>query len=266
MHQSDLQIMGILNITPDSFFDGNKYTQEKAVLQRVEQIIKEGGDIVDIGAFSSRPGAQFVTEEEERKRLIPFLTKIVKEFPDILISIDTYRSNIAKEAIENGAGMINDISAGNLDKNMFKTIAELQVPYVMMHMQGTPENMQKKPIYNEVVNDILVYFLQKIEALNQLGFDRIIIDPGFGFGKTLEHNYEILERLDEFKILKKPVLVGLSRKSMLYKILGETPQEMLNATSIANTIAVMKGASFLRVHDVKEAVEIKKIISQLKNI
>ncbi len=263
MNVSSLQIMGILNITPDSFYDGSRYNHQKAVLQRVSQIIEEGGNIIDIGAFSSRPGASFVTEQEERERLIPFLEIIVKEFPKAIISIDTYRSNIAREAIEKGAKIINDISAGNLDPDMFSTIASLKVPYIMMHMSGTPETMQNNPVYKDVVNDILVYFMQKIEKLKDLGVEDIIIDPGFGFGKTLSHNYELLNRLDEFKILKKPVLVGISRKSMLYKLLGGTPDEMLNPTNIANTIAAMKGANILRVHDVKEAVEIKKIISNL---
>jgi len=263
MQNTTLQIMGILNITPDSFYDGNKYIREKEVLKRVEQIMDEGGDIIDIGAFSSRPGAQFVGEEEEKRRLFPFLEKIAKEFPDIPISIDTYRSTIAKEAVDLGAKIINDISAGEMDKNMFKTIASLKVSYIMMHMQGTPQNMQKNPFYKDVVNEIMLFFIEKINQLQQLGVKDIILDPGFGFGKTLQHNYEILNRLDEFHLLKKPLLVGVSRKSMLYKLLNGTPDEMLNATSIVNTIAVLKGASIIRVHDVKEAVELKKIMSQL---
>ncbi len=263
MRNKSLQIMGILNITPDSFYDGNKYLQEKTILKRVEQIINEGGDIVDIGAFSSRPGAQFVEEEEEKRRLFPFLESILKEFPGLTVSIDTYRSKIAEQSIERGAKIINDISAGNLDDKMFQSIAKLKVPYIMMHMQGTPRNMQKAPKYKEVVNDILTFFMKKISELEALGAKEIIVDPGFGFGKTRAHNYEILKRLDEFRLLKKPVLVGISRKSMLYTLLNSTPEKMLNATSIANTVAVIKGASFLRVHDVKEAVEIKKIVSQL---
>ncbi len=257
------QIMGILNITPDSFFDGNKYTNEKKVLERAAQILEEGGDIIDIGAFSSRPGAKFVDEKTERNRLMPFLEAIVKEFPEAVISVDTYRHKIAVEAVEKGAKMINDISAGELDPLMFESIAQLQVPYIIMHMQGTPDTMQNNPQYKDVVNEILVYFVKKIEKLNNLGIKEVIIDPGFGFGKSLDHNYEILNRLDEFKLLKKPILAGISRKSMLYKLLGGTPGDMLNATGIANTIAVAKGAEFLRVHDVKEAVEIKTIYKQL---
>ncbi len=259
MNISSLQIMGILNLTPDSFYDGNRYIRQKDVIKRAAQIIEEGADIIDLGAFSSRPGAAFVTEQEERKRLMPFLKIIIKEFPQATISIDTYRSNIAREAIENGAKIINDISAGNLDPNMFSTISSLKVPYIMMHMAGTPQTMQNNPVYKDVVNDIMLFFIKKIEKLKELGINDIILDPGFGFGKTLKHNYEILNRLEEFQILKKPLLVGISRKSMLYKLLNGTPEEMLNATSIANTIAVMKGARILRVHDVKEAVEIKKI-------
>ncbi len=263
MKKPALQIMGILNITPDSFFDGNRYVTEKSVIDRAAQILDEGGEIIDIGAFSSRPGAALVSEEEERKRLMPFLEKIVKEFPDATISIDTYRSTIAKEAVEKGAKIINDISAGELDKNMFQTIASLKVPYIMMHMAGTPQNMQDNPIYKDVVNDIMVYFLKKIDKLKKYGVDEVILDPGFGFGKTLEHNYEILKRLDEFTLLNKPLLIGISRKSMLYKSLGGTPADMGNATSIANTVAALKGAQILRVHDVKEAVEIKKIIQNI---
>jgi dihydropteroate synthase len=263
MHITSPLIMGILNITPDSFFDGNKYTNEKSVLKRIEQMLTEGADIIDIGAFSSRPGAHFVDEKEERKRLMPFLESIIKEYPKTVISIDTYRHNIAQEAIEKGAKMINDISAGELDPKMFETIARLKVPYIMMHMKGTPVNMQNNPKYEDVVNEILVYFLKKMEKLKLLGVEDVIIDPGFGFGKTLDHNYEILHRLDELKILKKPVLVGISRKSMLYKLFNSTPQEMKNATTVTNTIALMKGASILRVHDVKEAVELKRIYQKL---
>ncbi len=258
------KIMGILNLTPDSFYDGNQYLQESKMLNRVEQMLIEGADIIDIGAFSSRPGADFVSLDEERKRLLPNLIKIRKKFPNTFISVDTYRAEIVKEVIQIGASMINDISAGNLDENMFKTIAELQVPYVMMHMQGTPENMQQNPDYKDVVNDILIFFIQKIERLKKLNFDNIIIDPGFGFGKTIKHNYEILSRLEEFKMIDKPVLVGMSRKSMFYKMLKTNPENALNATTSAHTIALLKGADILRVHDVKEAMEVVKIIKALK--
>jgi len=257
------EIMGILNLTPDSFYDGGKYSDETKVLKRVEQMLTEGADIIDMGAFSSRPGAKFVSPDEERKRLYPNIENILHNFPGIFISVDTFRSDIAREVVEMGVKMINDISAGDLDKNMFETIAKLQVPYVMMHMQGIPENMQDNPEYFDVVNDIMLYFLKKIDKLNQLNFDKIIIDPGFGFGKTLKHNFEILNRLDEFQLLKKPVLVGMSRKSMFYKLLNTTPAEALNATTSAHTIALLKGAKILRVHDVKEAVEVVRVVEQL---
>ncbi len=252
--------MGILNLTPDSFYDGNKYLSEKAMLNRVAQMLDEEADIIDIGAFSSRPGAYFVPIDEERKRLLPNIKSIIKHFPNTVISVDTYRSKIAKEVIAEGAQIINDISAGNIDDKMFETIAKLQVPYIMMHMQGTPKNMQKNPKYGDVVGEIKEFFLQKITALEKLKHQDIIIDPGFGFGKTLSHNYELLHRLEEFSTIDKPLLVGISRKSMLYKLLDKTPDEVLNATTIANTIAILKGAKILRVHDVKEAKEIIKII------
>ena len=264
MNFSFSKIMGILNLTPDSFYDGNRYLAEKAMLNRVEQMLNEGADIIDIGGFSSRPGSELVTQDEESKRIFPAIEKILYYFPDAYLSVDTYRSRIAMEVVDMGVKMINDISGGELDKNMFKIIAKLQVPYVMMHMQGIPENMQDNPEYYDVVNDIMVYFLKKIDKLNQLNFDKIIIDPGFGFGKTLQHNFEILNRLDEFQLLKKPVLVGMSRKSMFYKLLQTNPSEVLNATSVGHTIALLKGAKILRVHDVKEAVEVVRIIEQLK--
>ncbi len=257
------KVMGILNITPDSFYDGNRYITEKAVLNRVEQMLTEGVDIVDIGAFSSRPGANMVSYEEERQRLMPLLKSIKKHYPETLISIDTFRSAIAREAVAEGAHIINDISAGNLDDNMFQTIADLQVPYIMMHMQGVPYDMQKNPHYEDVVKDILSFFKDKIDTLNSLNFDKIIIDPGFGFGKTIAHNYILLKHLKEFKKLGYPVLAGISRKSMLYKLLDITPDKALNATTVANTIALLNGADILRVHDVKEAVEAVKIVSQL---
>lgn len=251
--------MGILNLTPDSFYDGNQYLAEKAMLNRVTQMLEEEADIIDIGAFSSRPGADFVSLDEERKRLLPSVKSIIKHFPKTVISIDTYRSEIAKEVVAEGAQIINDISAGNLDGKMFESIAKLQVPYIMMHMQGTPKNMQKHPKYDDVVGEIKDFFNQKIAELERLNHQNIIIDPGFGFGKTLSHNYELLHRLEEFSSIDKPLLVGISRKSMLYKLLDKTPGEVLNATTIANTIAILKGAKILRVHDIKEAKEILKI-------
>ena len=259
------KVMGILNITPDSFFDGNRYLSEKTVLQRVENMVNEGADIIDIGAFSSRPGADFVSYPEERKRLMPHLKKIVKEFPGIHISIDTYRHEIALEAVEKGARIINDISGGDLDEKMFETISKLPVSYVLMHMQGTPQNMQQNPDYQDVVSDIKQIFEQKINRLNQLGFKDTILDPGFGFGKSLEHNYTILGRFHEFLSFDLPVLAGISRKSMLFKLLQGQPADMLNATTVANTIALMHGAKILRVHDVKEAVEAVKIVEMTKS-
>ncbi len=257
------QIMGILNVTPDSFFDGNRYRTEQAVLNRVSQMLSEGADIIDIGAFSSRPGADFVSYKEERKRLMPFLKQIKKHFPQAVLSIDTYRHQIAQEAIAEGVHIINDISAGNLDPMMFETVAQLQVPYIMMHMQGQPKNMQLNPQYNQVITDILTFFEEKIAELNRLDFNQIIIDPGFGFGKTLEQNYEILQHLNRFNQLDYPVLVGLSRKSMLYKPLHIKPEEALNATTVVHTIALLNGAKILRVHDVKQAVETLKIMNLL---
>ena len=258
------KIMGILNLTPDSFYDGNRYNTKSTAIKRVAQMLEEGADIIDIGAFSSRPGAKLVTYDEERRRLIPLLKAIKKHFPDTLISIDTYRHRIATEVIEEGAHIINDISGGNLDDKMFETIARLQVPYVMMHMKGKPENMQEQTTYTNVVQEIKSCFAQKIKELNGLGFDKIILDPGFGFGKTLEQNYEILNRLQEFSDLKYPVLAGMSRKSMLYKLLDITPDDALNATTVVNTIALLNGAKILRVHDVKQAVETRRIVEVLR--
>ncbi len=257
-------VMGILNLTPDSFFDGNRYNTEETAVNRVTQMLDEGADIIDLGAFSSRPGAALVSYDEERRRLMPVLKTLIKHFPDIVISVDTYRHKIVEEAVGEGAQIINDISGGNLDAQMFQTIANLQVPYIMMHMKGTPENMQNQTDYTDVVTDIKAFFSLKIKQLNDLGFDKIILDPGFGFGKTLEQNYDILNRLDEFLDMKYPVLVGMSRKSMLYKLLDITPAEALNATSVVNTIALLKGAKILRVHDVKQAVETVNIMAQLK--
>ncbi len=257
------QVMGILNLTPDSFYDGNRYDTEKKILQRVEQILTEGGKIIDIGAFSSRPGADFVSYDEERRRLMPHLKKIVKFFPQAVISIDTYRHQIAQEAVETGAHIINDISAGNLDPLMFKTIAQLQVPYIMMHMKGTPKNMQNKAVYDDVTSEIKEFFKHKIVQLNNMGITQIIIDPGFGFGKTVAQNYSLLKHLKEFAIFDKPVLVGISRKSMLYKLLHKTPAEVLHATSAAHTIALLNGAKILRVHDVAEATDTIKIVDSL---
>jgi dihydropteroate synthase len=262
---SSPKVMGILNITPDSFFDGGKYTSEKEIISHTEKMILDGATFIDIGAYSSRPGAKPISEEEELNRILPVVTNLVKEFPEIIISVDTFRSSIAKQCILNGAAIINDISAGSLDNNMFKTIAELQVPYIIMHMQGNPENMQANPTYNNIVQELLFYFSNKIAQLRKLGVNDIITDVGFGFGKTVAHNYHLLHHLKMFQNLEVPSLVGISRKSMLYKPLQINPEMALNATSSANTIALLHGANILRVHDVKEAMECIKIVDLLKN-
>jgi dihydropteroate synthase len=254
-------VMGILNITPDSFYDGGKYTTEKNILNRAEQIITEGAAIIDIGAYSTRPGAENLSEEEELNRLIPAVKKIRSFFPDAIISIDTFRSQVAKKMVNDfGADIINDISAGTMDDNMFSTIAGLKVPYIIMHMSGTPQTMQDNPVYENLIKEIFAYFYERIETLKLLGIKDIIIDPGFGFGKTITHNYELLKKLDQFKIFGLPLIVGLSRKSMIYKLLGITPAQALNGTTVLNTIALQKGATILRVHDVMEAVEAIKML------
>lgn len=254
------KVMGVLNNTPDSFYDGGKYNTSTSILYQTEKMLQEGATFIDIGAYSSRPNAKHISTKEELDRIIPVVTALVKEFPEILISIDTFRSKVAKECIQLGACMINDISGGAMDKNMFNTIAELQVPYILMHMQGTPQTMQVKPTYEDIIGDILYYFSEKVSQLRALNVNDIILDVGFGFGKTLEHNYELLQKLALFKSLEIPVLAGLSRKSMLYKLLQINPKEALNATTVANTIALLNGASILRVHDVKEAMEAIKIV------
>lgn len=259
------KVMGILNITPDSFFDGGKFQHEKTIISQVEKMLLNGATFIDVGAYSSRPGAKHISEEEELNRILPVMDLLISKFPDILISIDTFRSKVAEQCIALGASLINDISAGSLDKDMFNTVAKLQVPYIIMHMQGTPRTMQKKPTYENVVKDVLFYFSKKISELRNLGVNNIITDVGFGFGKNLEHNYELLNNLDLLKNLEVPTLVGVSRKSMLFKPLGISPNDALNATTSANTIALLKGANILRVHDVKEAVEAVKIVQLLKN-
>jgi dihydropteroate synthase len=257
------KVMGILNITPDSFFDGGKYKTDKDILLQTEKMLNNGATFIDVGAYSSRPNAKHITEQEELNRLLPVIELLVRNFENILISADTFRATIATKSIEAGACMINDISGGEMDKNMFKTIAKLQVPYILMHMKGTPQNMQTKPEYDDVVNEIYYYFSKKIKQLYDLKVNDVILDIGFGFGKTISHNYEILKKLHLFNDFKLPLLVGLSRKSMLYKLLEGNPENMLNATSVVNTIAILNGANILRVHDVKEAVETIKITNQI---
>lgn len=261
---SNPKVMGILNITPDSFFDGGKYNSDSAVLNQVEKMLHDGATFIDIGAHSSRPNAEHITEEEELDRLVPVLELILKHFPNALISVDTFRSSIARKGIEIGASLINDISGGSIDTNMFKTIGELQVPYVLMHIQGTPQNMQQNPTYKDVTSDVLYYFAEKVAALRKEKVNDVIIDLGFGFGKSMDHNYELLRNMELFQQLDLPILTGVSRKSMLYKLLSSTAEDALNATSVANTIALQKGSNILRVHDVKEAMECIKIVEQIR--
>ena len=253
-------VMGILNLTPDSFYDGGVYFTEKEALKRAEQILAEGGTIIDMGAYSSRPGAINISTEEELKRLIPALKAIVKEFPDAVVSADTFRAAVAEQAIEEGAAIINDISGGGLDDRMFETVARLQVPYILMHMRGNPQTMTKLTDYEDVLKEVLHYFSEKVYALHLLGVKDIIIDPGFGFSKTKEQSFSLLKELNYFKLLNLPILAGVSRKSMIYKTLNTSATEALNGTTALNTVSLLKAANILRVHDVKEAVEAVKLI------
>ena len=258
------RVMGILNVTPDSFYAGSRKQTERDIAERVEQLMEEGADIIDIGAYSSRPNAKNVAAEEEMERLEKGLRIIRQLAPDAVVSVDTFRASVAQRCVgEYGVAMINDISAGELDSCMFETVACLGVPYIMMHMQGTPQNMQVAPHYDNLIQDIMTYFARKIQALRELGQKDIIVDPGFGFGKTLEHNYELMNCLERLKILELPVLVGVSRKSMVYKFLDITPDESLNGTSVLHTIALLKGASILRVHDVRACREVVRIVEKM---
>jgi len=257
--------MGILNLTEDSFYDGGKYLHEEQIILKCKTMLDEGASIIDIGAQSSRPGATQISSEEELQKLLRIIKLLKNTFNKITISIDTFWANTAKECIQAGANIINDISAGEIDKNMFTTIARLNAPYVMMHMQGTPQNMQNNPSYKNVTQEIISYFENKISELHQLGFYKIVVDPGFGFGKTIKYNYQLLNNLKDFKCLELPIVVGTSRKSMIYNLLETTPQHALNGTSITNTIALQNGANILRVHDVKEAMECIKITTFAKN-
>lgn len=261
---SEPQIMGILNVTPDSFFSGSRKQTDVEIRDRVEQIVGEGGQMIDIGAYSSRPGADDVSPEEEMARLRKGM-KIVREIaPDIPVSVDTFRADVARMCVEElGVDIINDISGGELDKDMFNTVAKLGVPYILMHMKGNPQNMQNNPQYDDLVKEVLLYFADKIQRLRDLGQKDIILDPGFGFAKTLEHNYELMNHMEELKVFELPILSGISRKSMIYKLLGTSPLEALNGTTVLNTISILKGASILRVHDVKEAKEVARMIKFL---
>lgn len=260
------QVMGILNVTPDSFYAASRKQTEEEIAARARQILDEGASIIDIGAYSSRPNAENISPEEEMRRLSAGLEIINKVCPGAIISVDTFRAEVAERCVkEYGVALINDIAAGEMDARMFETVAELNVPYIMMHMQGTPQNMQLTPHYDNLLQEIFLYFAKKVQQLHDLGVNDIILDPGFGFGKTLEHNYELMNSLEEFRTFKLPLLVGVSRKSMIYKLLGGTPQEALNGTAVLNTIALMKGADILRVHDVQAAVEAVKIVEKIRS-
>ena len=249
------KVMGVLNITPNSFFDGGKYKNETEILFQVEKMLIEGATFIDIGAYSSKPNAEFVSENEEISRIVPVVNLVLKHFPNTILSIDTFRSQVAHATIESGAAMINDISAGNLDSNMYETIAKYNVPYIMMHMRGNPQTMQTLTDYDDIVKDILFYFSEKVAQVRSFGINDIIVDPGFGFAKTTAQNFEVLNKLELFSNLNVPVLAGISRKSMIYKTLNTTSQDALNGTTVLNTLALTKGAKIVRVHDVKEAVE-----------
>lgn len=257
------KVMGILNVTPNSFYDGSKYKSETELLYQTEVMLNEGATFIDIGAYSSKPNAEFVSEQEELERILPVIHLILKHFPDAILSIDTFRSEVAKVSIENGAALINDISAGSMDEMMMKTISHYKVPYVMMHMRGNPQTMQSLTQYDNIVNDMLLYFSEKIAQARSFGINDLIVDPGFGFAKTIEQNYEVLQKMELFQMLELPILAGLSRKSMIYKTLNSNAQEALNGTTVLNTIALTKGASILRVHDVKEAMECVTLFNKI---
>lgn len=259
------KIMGILNVTPDSFYAESRTSDEEHIAARVQQLMDDGADMIDIGGYSSRPGADDVSPEDEMNRLRRGLRVVRHLYPEVPISVDTFRADVARMCVEEeGADIINDISGGMMDRQMFRTVARLGVPYILMHMQGTPDTMQQAPHYDNLRREVMLYFAERIDRLCQMGAKDIIVDPGFGFGKTLEHNYELFHHLDDFNLFNLPLLVGISRKSMIYKLLGGTPQTSLNGTTVLNTIALMKGAHILRVHDVKEAVEAKRIVMKMK--
>lgn len=259
-------VMGILNVTPDSFYAGSRMQTEADIAARVAQIVEEGATVIDIGAYSSRPRAEHISAEEEMNRLRFGLEIVNKNHPDAIVSVDTFRADVAERCVsEYGVAIINDIAGGGMDPKMFETVARLGVPYIMMHMQGTPQSMQSQPHYDNLIKEVFLYFAQKVQQLRDLGAKDIILDPGFGFGKTVAHNYELMAHLEEFSVFELPLLVGVSRKSMIYRLLNGTPEDALNGTTILNTIALTKGADIIRVHDVREAVEIVKIAEKLKH-
>jgi len=255
------KVMGILNLTSDSFYKGSRVTDISQAVERASKMLEEGADFLDLGACSSRPGAKDISEKEEMERLIPALKAIRREFPKAILSADTFRANVAREAVSSGVDIINDISGGDADPNMLKTVADMDVPFVLMHMQGSPKNMQINPHYENVTKEVLAYLEEKCKLAHQAGIKDIIIDPGFGFGKTTEHNYRLLKDLNVFQCLGKPILVGMSRKSMIYKSLGTSPEHALNGTTSLNTLALIQGTDILRVHDVKEAKEVVKLVA-----
>jgi dihydropteroate synthase len=258
------KVMGVLNVTPDSFYDGGRYKDEASILKQTEKLLKEGATFIDLGAYSSRPNAPEISEEEELKRILPVVDLLINNFPDVYLSIDTFRSKVARRCLENGAAMINDISAGNLDPNMIATISQFKVPYVMMHMKGNPQNMAQQTNYNKLLEDVLYYLSEKVALAKSFGINDIILDPGFGFAKNTFQNFKLLKHLNLFRTFGLPILVGLSRKSMIYKTLGTNANEALNGTTVLNTYALTKGANILRVHDVKEAVECIELLEALK--
>lgn len=257
------KVMGILNVTPNSFYDGGKFKDEIAIVIQVEKMILEGATFIDIGAYSSKPNAEYVSQEDEISRILPIVKLLQKQFPNTLLSIDTFRSEVAKICIENGAAMINDISGGFRDNKMLETIAYFNVPYIMMHMRGNSESMQTKTEYVDIIKEMLFYFSERIAVARSFGINDLIVDPGFGFAKTIEQNFEVLQKMELFNLLELPILVGFSRKSMIYKALSIRPEEALNGTTILNTFALTKGAKILRVHDVKEAVECVNLFSKM---
>ena len=257
------KIMGILNVTPNSFFDGGKYKNETEILSQVEKMLLDGSTFIDVGAYSSKPNAEFVSEQEEISRIVPVVNLILKHFPETIISIDTFRSEVAKASIESGAAIINDISAGNLDEKMFEIIAKYNVPYIMMHMRGNPQTMQTLTNYEDIVKEMLFYFSEKVAIARSFGINDLIIDPGFGFAKTIAQNYEVFQKMELFNILELPLLIGVSRKSMIYKTLDTSIENALNGTTVLNTLALTKGSKILRVHDVKEAMECLTLFNKI---
>jgi len=259
-------VMGILNVTPDSFYDGGRYETERKISQRAEEILEQGATIIDIGALSTRPGKEEISTKEEIDRLLPAVKAVKKAFPEAPVSIDTFRSWVALKVIEEcGPCIVNDVSGGSFDVHMFDIVGKLGVPYILMHMQGTPLQMEKKPVYEDIIRDISMFFTDRVKKLTSAGVKDVILDPGFGFGKTMDHNYELLNRLDSFKVFQLPLLVGVSRKSMIHKLLGLKPEDALNGTTVVNTLALMGGTDILRVHDVREAVEAVRILDRVRS-